>query len=71
MTTMSRRLCCVLLAAALSVVSCAALASGAWQTLTPDMADDYISLSVPACVSELSALQTGGGFVDEIALAWS
>ena len=37
----------------------------------PDMADDYISLSVPACVSELSALQTGGGFVDEIALAWS
>ncbi len=45
MKRLNLRIACVLLAAALSMVSCAALASGAWQTLTPDMADDYLVIS--------------------------
>ncbi|MBQ9535677.1 MAG: zinc dependent phospholipase C family protein [Clostridia bacterium] len=35
-----------------------------------EMADEYISLSVPICLAEMTAVQTGSGFADEIAMAW-
>ena len=46
-------------------------AEGDFFFFRPDMADDYISLSVPVCLLELDAIQTGKGWIDEIALAWS
>lgn len=42
-----------------------------WKIHFLDVKKEYIALTVPICLAELNALQTGGGFVDEIALAWS
>ena len=36
-----------------------------------EMADAYISQTVPVCRTELNAIHLGKGFLDEIALAWN